>query len=320
MKKPKLPLKVPLKNLLQVLINKCEIELANLKELRNRISSVSSTQKITKAMQMVAASKLRRAQENVETARPYSDKLGDILNNLSASFSGQDNAPELLAGNGNDKSHLLIIATSERGLCGGFNTSIVKLAKEHVLQLKEEGKEVKLIIIGKKGKELLQRDFGQEIIDIYDFSEVKDLGFIEAEKVAENILSLFEEGKFDICSLYFAKFESVLSQVPVCQKLIPFDIESEVNEEKDIENICYEYEPDEEDILKELLPKNLSVQILRALLENVASEFGARLTAMDNATRNASDMIDDLTITYNRSRQASITSELIEIISGAEAL
>ena len=294
--------------------------MANLKELRNRISSVSSTQKITKAMQMVAASKLRRAQENVETARPYSDKLGDILKNLSASFSDQDNAPELLAGNGNDKSHLLIIATSERGLCGGFNTSIVKLAKEHILQLKEEGKEVKLIIIGKKGKELLQRDFGQEIIDIYDFSEVKDLGFIEAEKVAENILSLFEEGKFDICSLYFAKFESVLSQVPVCQKLIPFDIESEVNEEKDIENICYEYEPDEEDILKELLPKNLSVQILRALLENVASEFGARLTAMDNATRNASDMIDDLTITYNRSRQASITSELIEIISGAEAL
>ena len=294
--------------------------MANLKELRNRISSVSSTQKITKAMQMVAASKLRRAQENVETARPYSDKLGDILKNLSASFSDQDNAPELLAGNGNDKSHLLIIATSERGLCGGFNTSIVKLAKEHILRLKEEGKEVKLIIIGKKGKELLQRDFGQEIIDIYDFSEVKDLGFIEAEKVAENILSLFEEGKFDICSLYFAKFESVLSQVPVCQKLIPFDIESEVNEEKDIENICYEYEPDEEDILKELLPKNLSVQILRALLENVASEFGARLTAMDNATRNASDMIDDLTITYNRSRQASITSELIEIISGAEAL
>ncbi len=294
--------------------------MANLKELRNRISSVSSTQKITKAMQMVAASKLRRAQENVETARPYSDKLGDILNNLSASFSGQDNAPELLAGNGNDKSHLLIIATSERGLCGGFNTSIVKLAKEHILQLKEEGKEVKLIIIGKKGKELLQRDFGQEIINIYDFSEVKDLGFIEAEKVAEKILSLFEEGKFDICSLYFAKFESVLSQVPVCQKLIPFDIESEVNEENDIENICYEYEPDEEDILKELLPKNLSVQILRALLENVASEFGARLTAMDNATRNASDMIDDLTITYNRSRQASITSELIEIISGAEAL
>jgi len=269
---------------------------------------------------MVAASKLRRAQENVETARPYSNKLGDILKNLSASFSGQDNAPELLAGNGNDNSHLLIIATSERGLCGGFNTSIVKLAKDHISRLKSEGKEVKLIIIGKKGKELLQRDYAEDIIDIYDFSEVKDIGFAEAEKVSENILSLFEDNKFDICSLYFARFESVLSQVPICQKLIPYDIDSETQEGNDVENICYEYEPDEEDILRELLPKNLSVQILRALLENVASEFGARLTAMDNATRNASEMIDDLTITYNRSRQASITSELIEIISGAEAL
>ena len=294
--------------------------MASLKELRNRISSVSSTQKITKAMQMVAASKLRRAQENVDTARPYSNKLGDILKNLSASFSGQDNAPELLAGNGNENSHLLIIATSERGLCGGFNTSIVKLAKDHISKLKSEGKEVKLIIIGKKGKELLQRDYGEDIIEIYDFSEVKDIGFAEAEKVSENILSLFEDNKFDVCSLYFARFESVLSQVPICQKLIPFDIDSEAQEDNDVENICYEYEPDEEDILRELLPKNLSVQILRALLENVASEFGARLTAMDNATRNASEMIDDLTITYNRSRQASITSELIEIISGAEAL
>ena len=309
-----------LKNLRQVLNNKWEIKLASLKELRNRISSVSSTQKITKAMQMVAASKLRRAQENVETARPYSNKLGDILKNLSASFSGQDNAPELLAGNGNDNSHLLIIATSERGLCGGFNTSIVKLAKDHISKLKSEGKEVKLIIIGKKGKELLQRDYGEDIIEIYDFSEVKDIGFAEAEKVSKNILSLFEDNKFDVCSLYFARFESVLSQVPICQKLIPFDIDSEAQEDNDVENICYEYEPDEEDILRELLPKNLSVQILRALLENVASEFGARLTAMDNATRNASEMIDDLTITYNRSRQASITSELIEIISGAEAL
>ena len=320
MMKLKLLLKMQLKNLRQVLNNKWEIKLASLKELRNRISSVSSTQKITKAMQMVAASKLRRAQENVETARPYSNKLGDILKNLSASFSGQDNAPELLAGNGNDNSHLLIIATSERGLCGGFNTSIVKLAKDHISKLKSEGKEVKLIIIGKKGKELLQRDYGEDIIEIYDFSEVKDIGFAEAEKVSKNILSLFEDNKFDVCSLYFARFESVLSQVPICQKLIPFDIDSEAQEDNDVENICYEYEPDEEDILRELLPKNLSVQILRALLENVASEFGARLTAMDNATRNASEMIDDLTITYNRSRQASITSELIEIISGAEAL
>jgi len=268
---------------------------------------------------MVAASKLRKAQENVETTRPYSDKLGSILKNLSASFSNQDNAPELLAGNGSDLRHLLIVATSERGLCGGFNTSIVKVVKEHIIELKKEGKDIKLIIIGKKGKELLQREFEQDILKIYDFSDVKNVSFVEAKKVSENVLSLYNEGKFDICSLYFAKFESVLSQIPVCQKLIPFEI-SGGDEEKETENICYEYEPDEEDILLELLPKNLSVQILRALLENVASEFGARLTAMDNATRNASEMIDDLTITYNRSRQASITSELIEIISGAEAL
>ena len=293
--------------------------MANLKELRNRISSVTSTQKITRAMQMVAASKLRRAQESAEAARPYSDKIISILKNLSASFSGQDNAPELLMGNGNDQKHLLVIATSERGLCGGFNTSIVKMAKENFLKLKNEGKEVKLIIIGKKGKELLAKEFADDVIEIYDFSDVKNIGFSEAEKISKKILELFDDNKFDICKLYFAKFESVLSQLPIEQKLIPFDIEEDESEAEDI-NICYEYEPDEEDILKELLPKNLSIQILRALLENVASEFGARLTAMDNATRNAAEMIDELTITYNRSRQASITSELIEIISGAEAL
>jgi len=293
--------------------------LASLKELRNRISSVTSTQKITRAMQMVAASKLRKAQENAEVARPYSDKLSVILKNLSKSFSGQDNAPELLVGNGNDQKYLFIIATSERGLCGGFNASIVKKAKENILQLKSEGKEVKLIIIGKKGRELLYREFKDDILEIYDFSEVKDIGFYEAEKISIKVLELFSEKAFDICKLYFARFESVLSQVPISQKLIPFDIEDDEADDEEV-NICYEYEPDEEDILKELLPKNLSVQILRALLENVASEFGARLTAMDNATRNASEMIDDLTITYNRSRQASITSELIEIISGAEAL
>ena len=293
--------------------------MASLKELRNRISSVTSTQKITRAMQMVAASKLRKAQENAEVARTYSDKLSDILKNLSKSFSGQDNAPELLVGNGNDQKYLFIIATSERGLCGGFNASIVKMAKENILQLKSEGKEVKLIIIGKKGRELLYREFKDDILEIYDFSEVKDIGFYEAEKISIKVLELFSEKAFDICKLYFARFESVLSQVPISQKLIPFDIEDDESDDEEV-NICYEYEPDEEDILKELLPKNLSVQILGALLENVASEFGARLTAMDNATRNASEMIDDLTITYNRSRQASITSELIEIISGAEAL
>ncbi len=293
--------------------------MANLKELRNRISSVTSTQKITRAMQMVAASKLRRAQESAEAARPYSDKIMSILKNLSASFSDQDNAPELLMGNGNDQKHLLVIATSERGLCGGFNTSIVKMARENFLKLKNEGKEAKLIIIGKKGKELLAKEFFDDVIEIYDFSDVKNIGFPEAEKISTKILELFDNNEFDICKLYFAKFESVLNQLPIEQKLIPFDIVEDESETDDI-NICYEYEPDEEDILKELLPKNLSIQILRALLENVASEFGARLTAMDNATRNAAEMIDDLTITYNRSRQASITSELIEIISGAEAL
>lgn len=293
--------------------------MANLKELRNRISSVTSTQKITRAMQMVAASKLRRAQESAEAARPYSDKIISILKNLSASFSGQDNAPDLLMGNGNDQRHLLVIATSERGLCGGFNTSIVKIARENFLKIKNEGKEAKLIIIGKKGKELLAKEFAEDVIEIYDFSDVKNIGFSEAERISKKILELFDNNEFDICKLYFAKFESVLSQLPIEQKLIPFDIEEDESETEDI-NICYEYEPDEEDILKELLPKNLSIQILRALLENVASEFGARLTAMDNATRNAAEMIDDLTITYNRSRQASITSELIEIISGAEAL
>jgi len=293
--------------------------LANLKELRNRISSVTSTQKITRAMQMVAASKLRRAQESAEAARPYSDKIISILKNLSASFFGQDNAPQLLIGNGSDQKHLLVIATSERGLCGGFNTSIVKMAKENFLTLKNEGKEAKLIIIGKKGKELLAKEFADDVIEIYDFSDVKNIGFSEAERISKKILELFDNNEFDICKLYFAKFESVLSQIPIEQKLIPFDIEEDESEKDDI-NICYEYEPDEEDILKELLPKNLSIQILRALLENIASEFGARLTAMDSATRNAADMIDELTITYNRSRQASITSELIEIISGAEAL
>lgn len=293
--------------------------MANLKELRNRISSVTSTQKITRAMQMVAASKLRRAQESAEAARPYSDKIISILKNLSASFFGQDNAPQLLIGNGSDQKHLLVIATSERGLCGGFNTSIVKMAKENFLTLKNEGKEAKLIIIGKKGKELLAKEFADEVIEIYDFSDVKNIGFSEAERISKKILELFDNNEFDICKLYFSKFESVLSQIPIEQKLIPFDIEEDESEKDDI-NICYEYEPDEEDILKELLPKNLSIQILRALLENIASEFGARLTAMDSATRNAADMIDELTITYNRSRQASITSELIEIISGAEAL
>ena len=292
--------------------------MSGLKELRNRITSVSSTQKITRAMQMIAATKLRKAKEGAESARPFSDKLADILRNLSKSFFGQDNAPPLLVGTGKDDTHLFIIASSERGLCGGFNSSIVKLAKNDALELIGKGKEVKFITVGKKGKEILNREFGDRIIMSYVFSDIKTVGFNQADEVALKVLELFKNEEFDKCRIYYAKFSSVLSQVPTALGLIPPDIDGSENIEDN--NDCYEYEPDEEEILNDLLPRNLSVQIFRALLENVASEQGARLTAMNNATRNADKMIDQLTITYNRSRQATITSELIEIISGAEAL
>lgn len=292
--------------------------MSGLKELRNRITSVSSTQKITRAMQMIAATKLRKAKEGAESARPFSDKLADILRNLSKSFLGQDNAPPLLVGTGKDDTHLFIIASSERGLCGGFNSSIVKLAKNDALELIGKGKEVKFITVGKKGKEILNREFGDRIIMSYVFSDIKTVGFNQADEVALKVLELFKNEEFDKCRIYYAKFVSVLNQVPTALGLIPPDIDGSENIEDN--NDCYEYEPDEEEILNDLLPRNLSVQIFRALLENVASEQGARLTAMNNATRNADEMIDQLTITYNRSRQATITSELIEIISGAEAL
>ena len=292
--------------------------MSGLKELRNRITSVSSTQKITRAMQMIAATKLRKAKEGAESARPFSDKLADILRNLSKSFFGQDNAPPLLVGTGKDDTHLFIIASSERGLCGGFNSSIVKLAKNDALELIGKGKEVKFITVGKKGKEILNREFGDRIIMSYVFSDIKTVGFNQADEVALKVLELFKNEEFDKCRIYYAKFSSVLSQVPTALGLIPPDIDGSENIEDN--NDCYEYEPDEEEILNDLLPRNLSVQIFRALLENVTSEQGARLTAMNNATRNADEMIDQLTITYNRSRQATITSELIEIISGAEAL
>ena len=292
--------------------------MSGLKELRNRITSVSSTQKITRAMQMIAATKLRKAKEGVESARPFSDKLADILRNLTKSFFRQDNAPPLLVGTGKDDTHLFIIASSERGLCGGFNSSIVKLAKNDALELIGKGKEVKFITVGKKGKEILNREFGDKIIMSYIFSDIKTVGFNQADEVALKVLELFKNKEFDKCRIYYAKFASVLSQVPTALGLIPLDVDSSENIRDN--NDCYEYEPDEEEILNDLLPRNLSVQIFRALLENVASEQGARLTAMNNATRNADEMIDQLTITYNRSRQATITSELIEIISGAEAL
>ncbi len=292
--------------------------MSGLKELRNRITSVSSTQKITRAMQMIAATKLRKAKEGVESARPFSDKLADILRNLTKSFFRQDNAPSLLVGTGKDDTHLFIIASSERGLCGGFNSSIVKLAKNDALELIGKGKEVKFITVGKKGKEILNREFGDKIIMSYIFSDIKTVGFNQADEVALKVLELSKNKEFDKSRIYYAKFASVLSQVPTALGLIPLDVDSSENIGDN--NDCYEYEPDEEEILNDLLPRNLSVQIFRALLENVASEQGARLTAMNNATRNADEMIDQLTITYNRSRQATITSELIEIISGAEAL
>ncbi len=296
--------------------------MANLKELRNRISSVTSTQKITRAMQMVAASKLRKAQDAVESTRPYSDKLSTVVGNLSKEMEGDDNAPKLLVGNGNSQRYLLVVATSERGLCGGFNSSITRLASQSARKLIKEGKDVKFICIGKKGKAALNREFGKNIIEFFDFSEVRNLGFSEGDLVAKKIISLFGDDSFDICQLYYSKFESVLTQIPTEQTIIPFGINSntEADEDNSNQEACYEYEPDEMDILKDLLPKNLSIQVFRALLENFASEQGARMSAMDNATRNASEMIDKLKITYNRSRQATITSELIEIISGAEAL
>ena len=296
--------------------------MANLKELRNRISSVTSTQKITRAMQMVAASKLRKAQDAVESTRPYSDKLSNVVGNLSKEMEGDDNAPKLLVGNGKSQRYLLVVATSERGLCGGFNSSITRLASQSARKLIKEGKDVKFICIGKKGKAALTREFGKNIIEFFDFSEVRNLGFSEGDSVAKKIISLFGDDSFDICQLYYSKFESVLTQIPTEQTIIPFGLGSnpEIEEDNSNQEACYEYEPDEMDILKDLLPKNLSIQLFRALLENFASEQGARMSAMDNATRNASEMIDKLKITYNRSRQATITSELIEIISGAEAL
>lgn len=294
--------------------------MANLKELRNRITSVTSTQKITRAMQMVAASKLRRAQEAVEATRPYSDKLSTVVGNLSKEMDGDDNAPELLVGNGNSERYLFVVATSERGLCGGFNSSITRLASKSARSLIKNGKDVKFICVGKKGKAALSREFGESIIEFFDFSDVRNLGFAEGDSIAKKIISLFNEDSFDVCQLYYSKFESVLTQIPTEQTIIPFGLNNESNEDIVAQEACYEYEPDEVDILKDLLPKNLSIQVFRALLENFASEQGARMSAMDNATRNANEMIDKLKITYNRSRQATITSELIEIISGAEAL
>lgn len=293
--------------------------MANLKELKNRINSVKSTQKITKAMKMVAAAKLRHAEEAANAARPYAERMDAMMASLAAGMVGQeDTAPRLLAGTGSDQRHLIIVATGERGLCGSFNSSIAKAASRKIDQLLAEGKDVKVLCVGKKGRDALKRKYGNLIIGLVDLSGAKRVGFGNAQPIAQRVLTMFNEDEFDVCTIFYAKFVSVLTQEVQEQQLIPASIPEAA--EADENDILYEYEPGEEEILAELLPRNLSVQIYRALLENSASEQGARMSAMDNATRNAGDMIDKLTLQYNRERQAAITSELIEIISGAEAL
>ena len=290
----------------------------SLKDLRNRISSVKATRKITKAMQMVAASKLRRAQESAIAARPYSERMATVLANLSSSMEGRDDAPQLLAGTGKDRTHLLVVCTAERGLCGGFNSSIARLAREHAERLMAEGKTVKIITVGKKGNDILKRLYGRFIIDAVDLRAARTLAFTHAQAIAQKVLKLFNEGQFDVCTLFFAEFKSVMSQTPTALQLIPASVAG--GKTPDLGGAIYDAEPDEGDILADLLPRNIAVQIFRGLLENAASEQGARMSAMDSATRNAGDMINKLSIRYNRQRQAQITKELIEIISGAEAL
>ncbi len=291
--------------------------MASLKDMRVRIAATKATQKITKAMQMVAASKLRRAQVAAEAARPYAERMSKVLGSIAAAVAGSDSAPRLLAGTGNDKVHLLVVCTAERGLCGPFNSSIVRLARERINSLVGQGKEVKILCVGRKGQDQLRRVYGKLITETIELRGIKQIGFEQAEMVAKKIVTLFDAVEFDVCTLFFSRFKSVIAQIPTAQQIIPPVFEAA----KDAgPAAAYEYEPDEEDILAELLPRNLSVQVFRALLENAASEQGARMSAMDNATRNAGEMIRKQTLTYNRTRQAMITKELIEIISGAEAL
>ena len=292
----------------------------SLKDLKNRITSVKSTQKITKAMQMVAAAKLRRAQEAAEAARPYAERMGKVLAALGSAYAGRQDAPVLLAGNGQDKVHLLVVATGERGLAGGFNSSIARLARETAQKLLAEGKTVKILTVGRKGFDILKRSYAQNIVESISFRDVRNLGYVQASQVGEKILAMYAAGEFDVATLFYARFRSVISQIPTAQQLIPARFDDETAGAPTGETLDYEYEPDEESILADLLPRNISVQVFRALLENNASFFGAQMSAMDNATRNAGDMIKRLTLDYNRQRQAQITKELIEIISGAEAL
>jgi len=291
----------------------------SLKDLRNRISTVKSTQKITKAMQMVAAAKLRRAQVAAEAARPYAARMEAVLSNLAMALQGREDGPPLMIGTGKTETYLLVVCTSERGLCGAFNSSIVRLARERINRLIADGKAVKILCVGKKGFDQLKRLYASRIIEVIELRGVRQLGFEHAEGIAQKILELFAAGQFDVATLFFSRFKSVMSQTPTAQQLIPAEISANAPA-ANLGGAVYEYEPDEAEILADLLPLNIGVQIFKALLENAASEQGARMSAMDNATRNAGDMISRLTMKYNRSRQAQITKELIEIISGAEAL
>lgn len=292
--------------------------MASLKAIRTRIASVTATRKITKAMQMVAASRLRRAQDAVTAARPYAEKMNSVITALAGGLKGNPGAPALLVGNGADQVHLLIVATADRGLCGGFNTNIVRLARQKILELQREGKKVKLLTIGRKGRDQLKRRFESLIVADYEHTAVKRIGFANAQAIGRKVLEMYAAGEFDVATLIYSRFKSVISQIPSAQQIIPVAIDESAT--KSMGAMVYEYEPEESEILAELLPRNVSVQIFRALLENVAGEFGAKMSAMDSATRNAGDVIDALTVLRNRTRQAQITKELIEIISGAEAL
>ncbi|MBW7974884.1 F0F1 ATP synthase subunit gamma [Bradyrhizobium sp. BR 10289] len=290
--------------------------MASLKDMRVRIASTKATQKITKAMQMVAASKLRRAQTAAEAARPYADKMSAVISNIASAAAGSPGAPVLLAGTGRDQVHLLLVCTGERGLSGAFNSSIVRLARERALALMAQGKDVKFFCVGRKGYEQLRRQFDKQIVEHLDLRSVRQLGFVNAEDIAKKVLARFDNGEFDVCTLFYSRFKSVIAQIPTAQQVIPLVVE----EGGAANTTSYEYEPEEDEILTRLLPRNLAVQIFRALLENNASFYGAQMSAMDNATRNAGEMIRKQTLVYNRTRQAQITKELIEIISGAEAV
>jgi F-type H+-transporting ATPase subunit gamma len=292
----------------------------SLKDLKNRIASVKATQKITKAMKMVAAAKLRRAQEAAEAARPYSERMGAVLANITQAVTDADGAPLLMTGTGKSDVHLVVVCTAERGLCGGFNSQIARFARDHIRKLLAEGKTVKIFTVGKKGYDILRREFASLIIERKELRDVKRIGFDNADAIGKRIIDMFEGGEFDVCTLFYSEFKSVISQVPTALQLIPASAGDLPAVDEAHAGAVYEYEPDAASILSDLIPRNMSVQIFRALLENVAGEMGAKMSAMDNATRNAGDMINKLTLSYNRQRQAQITKELIEIISGAEAL